>query len=76
MAIKTRIHPDRAHVIQQVWAVLYPKKTKGQQIKTVAMPLPYRDTALCLVRAIELLKAASEPISELLLRRIWAPPQH
>lgn len=70
MAVRTRLNPDRANVIQEAWAVPHPKKTTGEKIHTAAVPLPYRDTALCLVRASELEKSSPEIIGALLFLRI------
>ncbi|MDD2878649.1 MAG: site-specific integrase [Acidiphilium sp.] len=50
-------------------------QTKGEQTQAVTVPLPYGDTGLCPVRAIERWQAAATLTSGPLFRRIWLPPQ-
>ena len=48
-------------------------QTKGSQTAAVIVPLPYGDTALCPVRALERWLAAAGIVEGPVFRRIWCP---
>ena len=48
-------------------------QTKGSQTAAVTVPLPYGDTELCPVRAVERWLAAAEITAGPVFRRIWLP---
>lgn len=50
-------------------------QTKGEQTQPVTVPLPYGDTDLCPVAALERWQAAAQISTGPLFRRIWLPPQ-
>ncbi len=49
-------------------------QTKGEQADAVTVPLPYGDTELCPVRALELWQQAVGLTEGPVFRRIWLPP--
>ena len=49
-------------------------QTKGEQADAVTVPLPYGDTELCPVRALELWQQAACLTEGPVFRRIWLPP--
>ena len=49
-------------------------QTKGEQTDAVTVPLPYGDTELCPVRALELWQQAAGLTEGPVFRRIWLPP--
>ena len=49
-------------------------QTKGEQADAVTVPLPYGDTELCPVRALELWQQAAGLTEGPVFRRIWLPP--
>jgi len=48
--------------------------TKGEQVDAVTVPLPYGDTELCPVHALELWLRAAGIAEGPVFRRIWLPP--
>ena len=48
--------------------------TKGDQLAAVTVPLPYGETELCPVHAIEAWRRAAGIVGGPLFRRIWLPP--
>ncbi len=50
-------------------------QTKGEQADAVTVPLPYGDTELCPVRALELWQQAAGLTEGAVFRRIWLPPE-
>ena len=50
-------------------------QTKGEQTDAVTVPLPYGDTELCPVHALELWQQAARLTEGPVFRRIWLPPR-
>jgi len=50
-------------------------QTKGEQTDAVTVPLPYGDTELCPVHALELWQQAAGLTEGPVFRRIWLPPR-
>ena len=50
-------------------------QTKGEQADAVTVPLPYGDTELCPVRALERWQQAAGLTEGAVFRRIWLPPR-
>lgn len=50
-------------------------QTKGDQTQSVTVPLPYGDTTLCPVRAVQRWLALADLTVGPLFRRIWLPPR-
>ncbi len=50
-------------------------QTKGEQTDAVTVPLPYGDTELCPVLALELWQQAAGLTEGPVFRRIWVPPR-
>jgi hypothetical protein len=50
------------------------RQTKGEQTDAVTVSLPYGDTELCRVRALELRQQAAGLTEGPVFRRIWLPP--
>lgn len=50
-------------------------QTKGEQAEAVTVPLPYGDTELCPVHALEAWQLAADITEGPVFRRIWLPPQ-
>ena len=51
-------------------------QTKGSQTEAVTVPLPYGETELCPVRALERWLAAAGILAGPAFRRIWLPAKH
>ena len=51
-------------------------QTKGAQTDAVTVPLPYGETELCPVRALERWQHAAGLAEGAVFRRIWLPPSH
>jgi len=49
--------------------------TKGEQVDAVTVPLPYGDTELCPVHALELWLRAAGITAGPVFRRLWLPPK-
>ena len=50
-------------------------QTKGEQTAAVTVPLPYGDTELCPVHALEAWQQAADLTEGPVFRRIWLPPR-